>query len=125
MPIGPIETVRVFTRDIARARPFYEEGLRLTPLMADGGGVCLYDTGQAKLLLEQADPASPEEGTLIGRFAGLSFTVESMGDTVAELTSRGIRLSDPPETQPWGGVLAHFADPDGNILTLVEYPAPA
>jgi hypothetical protein len=25
----------------------------------------------------------------------------------------------PPEKEPWGGVLAHLRDPDGNILTLL------
>ncbi len=24
-----------------------------------------------------------------------------------------------PEEQPWGGILAHLRDPDGNILTLL------
>ena len=27
-----------------------------------------------------------------------------------------------PEAQEWGGALAFFYDPDGNVLTLVEYP---
>jgi len=25
--------------------------------------------------------------------------------------------------RPWGGVLVHFRDPDGNVLTIVQYPA--
>jgi len=25
---------------------------------------------------------------------------------------------EPPEKQPWGGILAPFRDPDGNVLTL-------
>jgi hypothetical protein len=28
----------------------------------------------------------------------------------------------PPEVMPWGGVLAHLRDPDGNVLTLVGRP---
>ena len=122
MTIGPIETVRVFTADLARAKAFYEEVLGLTPLIADAGGACLYDTGQAKLLLEQIEPGEAEADLLVGRFAGFSFTVEAMADVVADLTPKGVRFTGPPEPQDWGGVLAHFADPDGNILTLVEYP---
>lgn len=38
------------------------------------------------------------------------------------LASRGVDVVGWPETQPWGGTLAHIADPDGNVLTLVEYP---
>jgi predicted enzyme related to lactoylglutathione lyase len=25
----------------------------------------------------------------------------------------------PPEKQPWGGIVAHFRDPDGNVITLL------
>jgi hypothetical protein len=31
---------------------------------------------------------------------------------------RGVDFVGPPEKQPWGGVLAHLRDPDGDILTL-------
>ena len=35
---------------------------------------------------------------------------------------RGVQFIEPPEKQPWGGVLAHLRDPDGNILTLLGQP---
>ena len=47
-----------------------------------------------------------------------------MAEVVGDLEQKGVRLTAPPEAQDWGGVLAHFADPDGNILTLVQYPTP-
>ena len=123
MSLGPIETVRIFTADMPRSKAFYEEVLGLAPLVVDASA-CLFDTGQAKLLVEQVDPGNEEDRSLVGRFAGFSFTVEAMAEVVGDLEQKGARLTAPPEAQNWGGILAHFADPDGNILTLVQYPAP-
>jgi uncharacterized glyoxalase superfamily protein PhnB len=35
------------------------------------------------------------------------------------LRDRGVEFPGPPERQAWGGLLAHFRDPDGNVITLV------
>lgn len=35
------------------------------------------------------------------------------------LSSGGVKFQAPPQHQPWGGTLAHFDDPAGNILTLL------
>jgi predicted enzyme related to lactoylglutathione lyase len=38
-----------------------------------------------------------------------------------ELTLRILRdFLAPPERMPWGGVRAHFRDPDGNVVTLMS-----
>ncbi len=42
-----------------------------------------------------------------------------MAESYAELRARGVEFLAPPEQQPWGGVLAHFRDPDPNVLTLL------
>jgi predicted enzyme related to lactoylglutathione lyase len=33
--------------------------------------------------------------------------------------AKGVHFTAPPEKQEWGGTLAHFEDPAGNVLTLV------
>jgi uncharacterized glyoxalase superfamily protein PhnB len=63
----------------------------------------------------RADAGSAE---LVGRFVGVSLQVEGIDATHATLVARGVRFSSPPELQPWGGSLANFEDPDGNVLTL-------
>jgi hypothetical protein len=55
---------------------------------------------------------------------GVCLTVGDIRASYAELTKRGVIFDEPPEVQPWGGTLAHFKDPDGNVLTLVGHPAP-
>src|SRR4029450_10331043 len=39
------------------------------------------------------------------------------------LVARGVVFTAPPERQPWGGVLAHSRDPDGNVLSLLGAPS--
>ncbi len=121
MTLGPIEAVRLFTFDLARAVAFYEGALGLQKVFQQDG-VAMFETGQAKLLVELAERNDPEQRALVGRFAGLSFTVADAGAAHAELAGKGVRFEAPPQSQDWGGVLAHFADPDGNLLTLVQYP---
>jgi uncharacterized glyoxalase superfamily protein PhnB len=58
-----------------------------------------------------------EGRALIGRFVGVSLA--DIFATHKFLAARGVEFVSPPEKQPWGGVLAHLRDPDGNILTLV------
>lgn len=121
MPLGPIEALRVFTADFGRSLPFYRDVLGLVPLQSDAG-VAILDTGQAKLILEQVDSDAAEAAALVGRFVGVSFTVPDVEAAHRSLTARGVDFDGTPERQPWGGVLAHLRDPDGNILTLVQYP---
>jgi len=112
--------LRVFVSDWPRALKFYSEAVGLPILFANQeAGWAQLDTGECQLALERA--ASPEEGEedLVGRFVGASLAVEDVHATYERLRSRGVEFVGPPEPQPWGGVLAHFRDPDGNVLTLL------
>jgi catechol 2,3-dioxygenase-like lactoylglutathione lyase family enzyme len=121
--LGPIDTVRLFTDDTARAAAFYRDALGLKEVVSDEG-LAIFDTGSAKLMLEAIDPEDAEGDDLIGRFTGVSFAVADIRGTVSALEAKGVTFDGRPELQPWGGALAHFFDPDGNILTLVQYPTP-
>jgi catechol 2,3-dioxygenase-like lactoylglutathione lyase family enzyme len=121
MILGPIEAVRIFTTKLAEARRFYADTLGLPEMFATDH-VAMFDTGQAKLIIERVDPGDPEAVGLVGRFTAFSFTVTSMETALADLQGRSIESLGLPERQHWGGLLSHFKDPDGNVLTLVEYP---
>ena len=36
------------------------------------------------------------------------------------LTAKGVEFLMPPTQQPWGTMMARFADPDGNVFYLEE-----
>lgn len=117
--------VRIFVRDLERALGFYTETLGIPlALRNDEFGWAQLATGQAQLALERLEPARGEEA-LLGRFLGVSLAVADIHATYEAWFARGVDFLAPPERMPWGGVLAHFRDPDGNVLTLVGAPRPA
>lgn len=108
--------IRVFVKDLAAARAFYGQTLALAELWAAPEAVG-YDVGAATLIVETATEG--HDG-LTGRFVGLSLAVQDLDAAHADLAARGVPFWGPPERQPWGGRLAHFRDPAGNTLSLVE-----
>lgn len=48
--------------------------------------------------------------------------VEDIHATAAALAARGVTFVRPPEQEHWGGWVASFRDPDGNLLQLLEQP---
>lgn len=121
MSVGPIAAVRVWTTDLGVARRFYGGQLGLDETWSSDG-VATFATGSAQLVVEQVQPGDEEGEALVGRFVGVSFTVGDVGAVVAQLAAAGVPIVGEPEAQPWGATLAHVADPDGNVLTLVELP---
>jgi predicted enzyme related to lactoylglutathione lyase len=120
-----LSIVRVFVRDFERALGFYNGTLGIPlALRSDEHGWAQLATGQAQLALERLDPARGEDA-LLGRFLGVSLAVADVQACYEELFARGVDFLAPPEQMPWGGVLAHFRDPDGNVLTLVGPPRAA
>jgi predicted enzyme related to lactoylglutathione lyase len=113
-PIGPIELVRLRVRDLGAAKIFYGKTLKLTLVAADAQ-MAIFDTGQAKLVIEQG-AASPSPAIELG------FTVTSIETAVATAIAEGVKIIAPPVTEAWGGRVATIADPDGNRLSLIQYP---
>jgi lactoylglutathione lyase len=44
--------------------------------------------------------------------------VQDIDATYTALVAAGVEFDMPPTKQPWGGTLALFKDPDGNIFYL-------
>jgi predicted enzyme related to lactoylglutathione lyase len=110
--------VRVFVDDINEARKFYGQTLGLTEKWSFGPAAG-YDLG-ADLIIDAVTPDDDEEeGGLVGRFVGVSIQVEAIHAVYADWTAKGVEFLGPPEKMPWGGVLAHFKDPSGNVLSLL------
>jgi predicted enzyme related to lactoylglutathione lyase len=117
--------VRVFVTDWKRAIRFYSETLGMAiAYRSDEMGWAQMAPGEGQLALERIDPSDQEGRALVGRFVGVSLQVPDIFATHKALTERGVVFVAPPEKQPWGGVLAHFRDPDGNVLTLLGGSGP-
>jgi|WetSurMetagenome_2_1015567.scaffolds.fasta_scaffold662867_1 predicted enzyme related to lactoylglutathione lyase len=76
----------------------------------DGGGVgfALASGGEAL----EGGRDGPDHHT------GISFAVDDVDTACAEMKARGARFTMEPSKQPWGGYMAMFADPEGNVFYL-------
>lgn len=100
--------VMIFVKDMKKAVAFYRDTLGLPALYVSD---CWseFRTGGATLALHQADDAK-------GRNTGISFNVGNVDDTLAALTSRGVKITREPEMVCDDVRCAAFADPEGNSL---------
>ena len=122
-----LNTARVFVKDIESAKQFYSEKLGLV-IKADGSqyGYCVFKAGSTDLVVEAVANDAPEEDrVLVGRFTGLSFTVQDAEVKHRELAALGVLFTGLPEKQFWGGILATLRDPSGNELQIVQQPTAA
>jgi catechol 2,3-dioxygenase-like lactoylglutathione lyase family enzyme len=108
--------VRIWVKELVAARDFYGSVLGLKARW-DHGFAVGYDVGQT-LIVEQDDGSEPEQ-QFVGRFVGASLRVDDIAATHRELCAKGVVFEAPPDVMSWGGILAHFRDPDGNVLTLL------
>ena len=117
--------VRVFVRDWPAAVRFYNETLGIPLAMKDESfGWAQLATGQGQLAIERYfdEDADEAHAGLVGRFLGVSLAVEDVYAEYERMRAKGVEFVEPPEEMPWGGVLAHLKDPEGNVLTLAGSP---
>ena len=112
--------VRIFVRKWSEACEFYGATLGLTERFRnDDMGWAEFDLGGPCFGLERVRPGDAEGEAMVGRFVGVSLRVDDIEEVHESLQAKGVHFSSPPEKQPWGGSLAHFHDPDGNVITLL------
>lgn len=112
--------VRIFVRQWPEACAFYGATLGLPERFRnDDLGWAEFDLSGPCFGVERVEPGDREGEAMIGRFMGVSLRVEDMDQAYRSLQEKGVHFTSPPEKQDWGGSLAHFQDPDGNVLTLL------
>ena len=107
--------VNVFVSDLARAVEFYQNilGLELK-FTADEHGYASFLSSGLGFGLARVEPGSP----LLGQHTGVGWGVRDLETSYAQLRSKGVHFTMPPTQQPWGGFMAMFTDPDGNLFYL-------
>ena len=112
-----MKNVVVFVRDLAIAKKFYIEQLRL-PLVQETQMMMEFFPGDGAtfgVALAMHEAAMP----LVGRHTGITMTVEDIVTLCRELTAAGVNFAEPLEASPWGK-MAVVMDPDGNQIALVD-----
>jgi catechol 2,3-dioxygenase-like lactoylglutathione lyase family enzyme len=113
----------VWTSRIAEAEKFYSGVLGLQ-LNGRSHGALVYDVGGSDLRLSPVPATQPSAHTVLG------FAVPNLRAIVELLKQRGVNLerlaglthdSTGILTTPEGAKVAWFRDPDGNLLSVVQY----
>lgn len=63
-----------------------------------------------------AQLAAREESLILA-----TIEVDNLATLFAEFESRGVAFMQPVTEQPWGGTDFHVRDPDGNVLSFVQF----
>ena len=114
------------TTDPAKARAFYEGTLGLRLASDEAPFALVFDAGGTMLRVTTVKELHPDPFTVLG------WQVDSIESTVRELTAAGVGFQRYPGVNdkdpngiwqsPSGARIAWFKDPDGNVLSVTEFP---
>jgi len=112
------------TTDAARARSFYVDLLGLLVISEDPFALVL-DANGTMLRVTSVQNFKPQQFTILG------WEVANIDDSVSQLNQQGVRfesygMAGQDERGIWkspsGARIAWFKDPDGNVLSLTQFP---
>ncbi len=112
------------TRHREQAREFYRDVLGLR-LVREEPVVSIFDANGVMLRITDVEDFQPARYTILG------WQVRSIRDAIQELEWKGVSFArfpglDQDEQGVWcapsGAKVAWFRDPDGNILSLTQFP---
>ncbi|MDA1061564.1 MAG: VOC family protein [Chloroflexi bacterium] len=100
-------------------RSFYVETLGM-PVRTDRPGHVNFQWGNTRLTIARHDGVSGSSRD--PRRVLLNLAVDDIEAVAAGLRSAGVAFLREPSSEPWGGSIATFEDPDGNTLQLMQLP---
>jgi catechol 2,3-dioxygenase-like lactoylglutathione lyase family enzyme len=119
----PLDIVLLAT-DLEASRSFYVDRVGLEVVGEQEDAVFLRCGGESRIELSASTIGTADEQTQA------SWRVDDIETEVAELRARGVEILeyDTPDLKTKGGIadvgfgrVAWFADPGGNVLSIVEY----
>jgi predicted enzyme related to lactoylglutathione lyase len=110
--IESISAVWLPVTDMDRAVTFYRDTLELDVVEQEGGWTEV-TAGDQVIGLNRGESPQGSGGAVI------AFAVTDIDATVAQLRDRGVEFRGEVSEHPWGKI-APFADPDGNVLQVIE-----
>ena len=119
-----VEHIGLAARDPAKLKDWYVRVLEGRTVFASRGPapaflVRLPGGVMLELYLSQLSVDETANNRLSG-WRHLALRVDSVEDARRELSERGVEFSEPIKPAGGGGLVLFFADPEGNLLHLVE-----
>jgi len=106
------------------AKSFYEQTLGL-PLISDDGFAIVFDANGVMLRVQKVQDHNPPPYTVLG------WDAADIHASLMELSGRGVNCEryawlEQDDSGVWkapgGAMIAWFKDPDGNTLSLTQFP---
>ena len=117
--IAGVVGITLWTDDLERMFRFYHDLLRL-PLHSRHDDFIAFQLGDLRFNLGLHDGVAGASRDPYRIMPHLG--VDDIHQMHRLLTAQGVEFIRPPEQGHWGGWVATFKDPDGNILQLLEFP---
>ncbi len=112
--------VIIWTEDLEQMLAFYRDILGLEPHSVRPNFVS-FKWGDVRLGIGTHDHVS---GDAIDPYRVMvNLGVDDIDKEYERLGGNGVAFMRPPEQEHWGGWVATFSDPDGNVLQLLQVAA--
>jgi len=125
-----LHLVTLGVKDLEVSKNFYAETLGWKPSSASNEGITFIQAGGVVLALFPHDELAkdalvPAEGNGFSGFT-LACNVQSekeVDEIIADLKSKGVKVTKEPQKMSWGGYSSYFADPDGFLWEVAYNPS--
>ncbi len=109
--------VTFWTDDLERLYNFYNDVLRL-PLHSRHEGFIAFELGEIRFNIGRHSEVSGQSKDPFRFMPHLG--VDDIHAEARRLAGAGVEFIRQPEQETWGGWVATFKDPDGNVLQLLQ-----
>ena len=119
--ITEVVGITLWTADLDRMVRFYRDTVRL-PLHSfhEDEGFAAFQLGELRFNVGRHGQIQGPSRDPLRIMPHLG--VDDIRSEHARLASEGVEFIRLPEQEHWGGWVATFKDPDGNVLQLLEFP---
>ena len=114
----------LFVRDVRAAAAFYSDRLGFKTDFLHGNPPFYGSVSRGSVCLHLRFVHAPNFAVLAGQERSLilaSIEVRNVKVLFQEYEQRGVEFSQRLVRQAWGGIDFHVRDPDGNVISFVEY----
>ncbi len=124
--ITALGSVCIYVTDQDKAKAFYTEKLgfevHTDAPMGESRWIAVAPPGaQTEVILYKLDSNWEHYREVLGKSQSLTFFVDDIAATAADLKAKGVRVTQEPTTEFWGTYMM-ILDQDNNGLLLVEQP---
>jgi uncharacterized glyoxalase superfamily protein PhnB len=127
----PMSSVRLksmtpilFVRDVPKSAAFFQSMLGFAIDFLHGAPPFYGSVSRDGVCIHLRCVEQPNFAELAAREASLILATIEVSDLprlFEEFAARGAPFAQPPTRQPWGGTDFQVRDPDGNVISFVDY----